>query len=246
MKIQIKILSITSLLLASSLAVAGSHPKWGYSDEEGPDHWASLSADFQECSGNNQSPVNLTHFIKSDLKKIKINYNTDGNEIVNNGHTIQINYAKGSSINIDGMNFELKQFHFHSPSENHINGKSYPLEAHFVHADKNANLAVIALMFDIGDENKTLDKAWSKMPQHTDDKYTLSNKVNADDLLPAKRDYYRFNGSLTTPPCSEGVRWFVMKEAVSLSKKQLGAFKSALHNPNNRPIQAVNARVILE
>ena len=121
--------------------------------------------------------------------------------------------------------FTLKQFHFHAPSENEIKGVSYPLEAHFVHADKDGNLAVVAVMFKEGKENPALAKLWSHMPSKEGDKIALSHTDNALDLFPQNHAYYRFNGSLTTPPCSEGVRWFVMKKPVFASKAQIEAFK---------------------
>lgn len=239
-------LTISSLLLVSNIAFASGGSHWGYSGHQGPDNWASLSADYSACSGKNQSPINLTGFIESEMQPIKFNYKTGGKEILNNGHTVQVNYKKGSSISIDGMEFNLLQFHFHAPSENHINGKSYPLEAHFVHADKNGHLAVVAVMFEQGSSNAELAKAWSKMPKHEGDKSSFSGLISAANLLPGNHDYYRFNGSLTTPPCSEGVRWFVMKDSVKASKAQIDSFKGALHSANNRPLQALNARMILK
>ncbi len=228
----------------SSYASQGSH--WGYSGQEGPKNWAALSADNFACSGKNQSPINLSGFIEADLSPIQFNYKAGGQEILNNGHTVQVNYEKGSNINIDGVAFELLQFHFHAPSENHINGASYPLEAHLVHADENGNLAVVAIMFEQGADNEGLKAAWSNMPKHEGDKHKLSKAVSASDLLPSNRDHYQFNGSLTTPPCSEGVRWLVMKNPVVVSKEQIEAFSQVLHGPNNRPLQPVNARAILQ
>ena len=233
-------------LFAATSAFAGSSAHWGYSGEQGPENWAKLSADYSACAGKNQSPINLTGFIEADLKPIEFQYKPGGQQILNNGHTVQVNYAKGSSIVIDGDTFNLLQFHFHAPSENHINGKSFPLEAHLVHADKDGNLAVVAIMFEPGDANSTLAKAWQQMPKHAGDKQDLKVTLNADDLLPADRDYYRFNGSLTTPPCSEGVRWLVMKQPVKVSKQQIEAFEHVLHHPNNRPIQTANARPVLQ
>ena len=219
---------------------------WGYSGHEGPNNWATLSSGYFACSGNNQSPINLSDFIEADLPPIQFDYNAGGYEILNNGHTVQVNYEKGSSIKVDGTEFDLLQFHFHAPSENHINGRSYPMEAHLVHADKNGNLAVVAVMFKQGAANVGLAKAWSNMPKKAGDKHKLPQTVNVSSILPKNRDYYRFNGSLTTPPCSEGVRWLVMKNAVTASKQQIEAFSHVLHEPNNRPIQAVNARAILK
>ena len=240
-----------TLILACALAVSGNvyasgKSHWGYSGHEGPENWAKLSADNFACAGRNQSPINLTGFIEAELSPINFNYQPGGREILNNGHTVQVNYQPGSSMTIDGKVFKLLQFHFHAPSENNINGKSFPLEAHLVHADKDGNLAVVAVMFEEGKANSGLSKAWQKMPEHEGDKNVLPATVNVDDILPADRDYYRFNGSLTTPPCTEGVRWLVMKQPVSASAEQLEKFRHALHGPNNRPLQAVNARPVLK
>jgi len=198
------------------------------------------------CAGKNQSPVNLTGFIEADLRPISFQYQAGGGEILNNGHTIQVNYAKGSTIRLDDQTFNLVQFHFHAPSENQIRGKSYPLEGHLVHAAKDGNLAVVAVMFSIGAENAGLAKIWAEMPRQAGEKLSLKSKVHVDDIIPATRDYYRFNGSLTTPPCSEGVRWLVLKAAATASKAQIDAFSKVMKHPNNRPLQAVNARPILE
>lgn len=241
-----KTLIIASLALASSAAFASGNAPWTYSGAGGPDEWAKLTPESSACAGKNQSPIDLNGFIKADLKAIQFAYQAGGKEIVNNGHTIQINYAPGSSIKLENVQFELKQFHFHAPSENLIKGKSYPLEGHFVHADKDGNLAVIAVMYKEGAENKALSTLWSVMPKEANEKADLANAFSATKLLPVKRSYYRFSGSLTTPPCSEGVRWMVMKNPVSVSKEQIGAFSQVLHHPNNRPVQATNARTILQ
>jgi carbonic anhydrase len=147
---------------------------------------------------------------------------------------------------IDGHEFELRQYHFHAPSENRINGKSYPMEAHLVHADKEGNLAVIAVMFVEGAENPSLARAWAHMPEKVGDKHSLPSSIAVDGMLPAKHGYYRYNGSLTTPPCSEGVRWIVMKAPVSASRPQIERFEHIMHHPNNRPVQPINARVVLQ
>ncbi|MGK0291528.1 MAG: carbonic anhydrase [bacterium] len=240
-----KLIVLTCALLLSSSVYAKKKAHWGYSGHGGAKNWAKLSKDNFACSGKNQSPVNLTGFIKASLSPIKFNYKKGGYQILNNGHTVQVNYKKGSNIKIYGKTFRLLQFHFHAPSENHINGHSYPLEAHLVHADKKGNLAVVAVMFKIGKANKGLTKAWSKMPKHAGNKHSISKMISVDDILPTSRKYYRFNGSLTTPPCSEGVRWFVMKNAITASKRQIASFSKVLHEPNNRPIQRINARTIL-
>lgn len=240
-----KLFAVGMLLLSSSaLSASGAH--WEYSGEAGPDNWAKLSPEYSACAGKNQSPINLTSFIEAKLKPIVFNYTGGSAEILNNGHTVQINVAPGSSISVDGIPFELKQFHFHAPSENLINGKSFPLEGHLVHADKDGNLAVVAVMFTEGKANNALEKAWAQMPKNEGDNLILSSGVSPREILPPNRDYYRFNGSLTTPPCSEGVRWLVMKHPVSASKEQIEEFVHVMHHPNNRPVQPVNARSVLK
>ncbi|HEY9053066.1 MAG TPA: carbonic anhydrase family protein [Gammaproteobacteria bacterium] len=241
-----KLVVIISLVLTSGICQASGDIHWTYSGNEGPEHWGELSDKFTICStGKNQSPIDISGLIEADLQPISFSYSNASKDILNNGHTIQVNYNAGSEITVDGINFELKQFHFHAPSENLIDGKSYPLEAHLVHADKDGNLAVIGVMFIEGKENKVLAKAWAKMPKNANDKQTLIG-VAANDLLPKNHDYYRFNGSLTTPPCSEGVRWLVMKNAVTASKSQIETFTNVMHHANNRPVQATNARPVLK
>lgn len=244
---QQRIGSLGGLLLAAATATAGGGAHWGYSGHEGPGHWGELSPEYSACAeGKNQSPINLRAFAEAELAPIEFRYAGQATEILNNGHTVQANYSGGSSIVVDGQEFELKQFHFHAPSENQINGESFPMEAHLVHADADGNLAVVAVMFEAGASNAAIAKLWKDMPEHAGDKNALGAKVGAAELLPADRDYYRFNGSLTTPPCTEGVRWLVMKQPVSLSEGQVEAFAHVLHHPNNRPVQAVNARSILK
>ncbi len=240
-----------SLFVASSL-LAGSHSAhWGYTGHEGPSKWGDLDPKYEMCKlGSSQSPINIENkdvVATSGLEKIEFNYRSAASKVLNNGHTVQVNMLGGSSIKVDGMEFNLKQFHFHTPSENNIDGKSFPLEAHFVHASKDGKLAVVALMFEDGAENATLKKIWGKMP-------VVAGESNAcglphegiDAMLPKKRDYYRFNGSLTTPPCSEGVRWFVLKDYSTISKAQVKEFLDAVHHENNRPVQPINARKVMK
>lgn len=237
---------LLSGLISSTTALAEDKAHWGYSGHEGPEHWAELSAEFGSCgSGKNQSPINLTGMIEGSLPNMAVSYKPGGNEVVNNGHTIQVNYQPGSTISVAGKTFELKQFHFHSPSENHIEGQSYPMEGHFVHADNDGNLAVIAVMYKIGKANTELEKAWAHMPHEAGIKHPLQKMINAGRLLPHKSDYYRFNGSLTTPPCTEGVNWFVMKYYDTASQEQIEKFVHAMHHDNNRPVQPLNARVVI-
>lgn len=233
------------MLLFSSFAFSSDGAVWEYTGDNGPDNWAELSPEYGACAGSNQSPINLTGFIDAKLKPVVFNYEAGSAEILNNGHTVQINTLPGSTITVDDIEFELKQFHFHVPSENQIHGKSFPMEGHLVHADKHGNLTVVAVMVTEGKVNNALAKAWAQMPKKGE-KLALSSDISPLEILPSKRDYYRFNGSLTTPPCSEGVRWLVMKHPISASKEQIDQFLHMIHHHNNRPVQPVNARPVLE
>ena len=247
MKKALVLLSLVALLITVSNAFAEGKKHWGYVGEEGPVHWAELAPEFGLCSsGKNQSPINLVNFIEAELPDIEFKYTSEASEILNNGHSVQANFAPGSAISIEGNTFELKQVHFHTPSENQIDGKSFPMEAHFVHVDGKGNLAVIALFFEIGQANEAMAALWSQMPDKAGEKLQLSSKVKASDLLPKNRAYYRFNGSLTTPPCTEGVWWLVMKNVVSASKEQVDQFSRVMEHPNNRPVQPINARPVLQ
>ncbi|CAK9883643.1 MAG: Carbonic anhydrase [Candidatus Erwinia impunctatus] len=161
-------------------------------------------------------------------------------------HTIQITVNDGDDFILDNEKFILKQFHFHTPSENHIFDKSYPLEAHFVHANSDGEVAVIAVMFDIGKENSTLNTILQAVPEKVDDSQPLKKTIDLAPLFPEDKSYYRFSGSLTTPPCSEGLSWLVIKQPLTLSEKQLNKFTKILKHTNNRPIQPLRGRVIVE
>lgn len=241
-----KLILLIVMAFASVTVHADARTHWHYSGAEGPANWSRLSPEFSACTGKNQSPINLADFIEADLPQINFNYQAGGNEILNNGHTIQVNYQQGSTIAINGHTFTLKQFHFHAPSENYINGKQYPLEAHLVHADSEGNLAVIAIMFNEGPTNAALEVDWAKMPGQADSLQPLSPMVSAENIVPLNRDYYRFSGSLTTPPCTEGVLWMVMKNQDTASKAQIARFAKVIGEPDNRPLQATNARAVLQ
>jgi carbonic anhydrase len=244
MKSLFRLTLITGIALVVSQGALAQH--WSYEGEGAPANWAKLDPKFVMCGiGKNQSPIDLAQFTEADLKPLKLNYKAAASDILNNGHTVQVNYAPGSTLVVDGHEFELKQFHFHAPSENTLNGKHFPLEGHLVHADKDGNLAVVAVMFSDGKANPLLSKLWEQMPAKKDDKNTLPAGLSVTGLLPASRDHYSFNGSLTTPPCSEGVRWLVIKQPATASKAQIERFTKTLGIENNRPVQPINAREVL-
>lgn len=225
-------------------------PHWSYSGSEGPEYWGDLSTDFSTCkTGSNQSPVDIKgNLLDAKLPPIDFKYNMlTPNTIVNNGHTVQVNMWSGGEITVDGIKFKLKQFHFHTPSENKINGQSFPLEAHFVHLSENNEIAVVAMLYIPGADDPTLRNLWENLPMNTGDSIKLKSKtLKSLELEDKLANYYRFNGSLTTPPCTEGVRWIVMKQPFSVSKAQVDKLQLALKQANNRPVQPLNARVIVE
>ena len=247
---KILVSGLTTALFSSALLASGHGTHWGYTGHAGPENWGDLDSKYVMCKlGNNQSPINITNKISvmsKDLEPISFKYATGASSVVDNGHTIQVNITDGSDIEIDGVKFALKQFHFHSPSENQIDGKNFPLEAHFVHVSKDGHLAVVAIMFKEGKENKVLQKIWDRMPNKAGEsaKCGLPSKL-INELLPKNKDYYRFSGSLTTPPCSEGVRWMVLKNYVTISPAQVKEFSKIIHK-NNRPVQPLNARKVMK
>ncbi|RQM37309.1 carbonic anhydrase [Erwinia psidii] len=239
--------SVLLLCIAASLSPAFSASNWSYEGQQSPEHWAELSKEFHTChEGKYQSPVNITHVVHGHLPDLHIDFHTDTETIVNNDHTIMVTVRDNDHFLLDDKKFILKQFHFHAPSENHINGKAWPLEAHFVHADDNNELAVIAVMFKEGKENPGLTDLIAAFPSEKDHPEVFKQGVDLRKLLPSEKRYYRLSGSLTTPPCTEGVRWLVMKQPVTLSAEQLKAFKEALQHPNNRPIQDLHGRMVVD
>lgn len=233
-------------VLAAPLVLAENHAHWGYSGHAGAAHWAEMDEGFKTCKlGKNQAPINIeTRKVeKAALKPIEFAYTPSEGEVINNGHTIQINLPAAGTATIDGTEYPLLQFHFHAPSEERVNGKTYPMVAHLVHKNAEGKLAVIALLFKQGKENAALKPIFANLPSEEGSKKALDAKITAVDFLPADQAYYAFIGSLTTPPCSEEVRWQVLKTPVELSASQIAAFKK-LYKMNARPVQPLNGRVV--
>jgi len=228
-----------------NVTLAAEEQHWSYSGEDGPQQWGDLSSDYLMCSkGRNQSPIDLSGAIDADLDELILDYPNRGivGE-VNNGHTIQENLNPGNFITIQKQKFEARQFHFHSPSEHRIDGKSFPMEIHIVHADPDGRLAVVGLMFEEGDENSMLDRLSGFRPAGL---APYTGPVDYNRLITSRDEYYTYNGSLTTPPCSEGVVWIVLKNPVTASREQIDRFRDAIGADSNRPIQPRNARTILD
>lgn len=236
------------LLLAGTAWASGQGAHWGYSGHEGPMFWGDLSHEYAICkSGKNQSPINVDFLIEAELSPLVFQYDAAPLDIVNNGHTVKINYAPGSTVTVDGHTYNLLQFHFHTPSENTVKGQFFAMEAHLVHADDAGNLGVVGVMFEDGAENPFIEEIWAHMPEKAGVTKSLPEvTLNVKDMLPANKAYYRFNGSLTTPPCSEGVNWMLLKTPVSVSRAQAEKFHALMGGDNNRPVQPVNARPVLQ
>lgn len=219
---------------------------WSYSGESGPDHWGELSQEFQTCEiGRNQSPIDVVNPVEAALAPIEIHYDGRTKEILNNGHTIQINVEPGSWLSADGARFDLAQFHFHSPSEHRVRGASFPFEVHFVHRNQAGELAVVGVVFREGAPDTQLASIWSALPAAESPATPVAVVVRELALMPDDLSYFQYNGSLTTPPCTEGVRWYVVQAVKSASPEQVAAFVKVV-GTNARPPQPLNARHVLQ
>lgn len=225
-------------LFAVGAALAQDHPPvhWTYEGEEGPDHWGELSPDYTKCvDGSAQSPINVTDAQAVDLVDIAFNYGSTQLNILNNGHTIQVTADPGSSITYNEVQFNLAQFHFHNPSEHEIDSAAAPMEIHFVHANDAGDLAVVGVMLVEGAENEAFAGVFSNLPAE-EGETPMAITVDLGALLPADRHFFTYGGSLTTPPCSENVRWLLLDVPVELSHEQIEAF-AAIFEGNARPVQ---------
>lgn len=222
-------------------------PHWTYEGEEGPAHWAELSPDFHACGdGHAQTPidVNSRYAETVGLDDVLFHYHPVAGKVVNNGHTVQATLGAGNAIEVDGGYYELLQFHEHSPSEHRLDGKSFPLELHLVHSDATGHLAVVGVFVTPGPANPALEPFLAAMSPKVAAEKPLAAPYDPAALLPAHHDVYRYTGSLTTPPCTEGVRWIVMATPVTASEEQIERIR-ALYEHNARPIQALNGRMVL-
>jgi carbonic anhydrase len=238
---------IASMIFAAVSFGTESPHHWSYNGSTGPKQWGSLETDFKTCAlGKYQSPINIRDDLttKADLPTIEFAYRSAPLKIIDNGHTIQINYAPGSFVTINGKEYELVQFHFHRPSEERINGKRYDMVAHLVHKDADGKLAVVAVLLTNGVANPFINTLWQNLPKEKEVETAVDSvSINIADLLPKDRAYYTFNGSLTTPPCSEGVTWFVLKHPSSISADQVARFARS-YPMNARPVQPLDGREI--
>jgi carbonic anhydrase len=229
-------------------ATGGSHTTlhWSYEGKSGPDGWSHLSPDNQTCaSGRRQSPIDIRDGIRVDLEPIKFSYGSTSYSVIDNGHTIQVNVAEGQNIRVMERTYQLLQFHFHKPAEERVNGRGYDMVVHLVHKDAEGRLAVVAVLLEQGPENLLIQTIWNNLPLEQGMVVSPSASIDLSRLLPEKRDYWAYMGSLTTPPCTEDVLWMVMKQPLPVSPDQLSIF-GRLYPNNARPIQPANGRLVKE
>lgn len=224
----------------------GGAAHWSYEGEAGPQNWGELSADFRVCElGFEQTPIDLRNAVSAQLAGVEPDFQSMPLTIINNGHTIQVNCSPGSRTRIDDRPFELLQFHFHHPSEHLLAGRAFELELHFVHRSDTGQLAVLGVFIQLGTENAALEPIWAAMPTEAGPAQEIGTPIRPAALLPTDRGFFRYQGSLTTPPCSEGVLWTMFKQPIEASEAQIRKF-AGLFPVNARPVQGVNRRFLLQ
>jgi carbonic anhydrase len=219
---------------------------WGYEGEGAPANWAMLRGDYASCAtGKRQSPIDIREGIKVSLETIRFDYKPTQFRMIDNGHSLQVTPGEGLTIKVMGKTYELLQFHFHRPSEERVNGKLYDMVVHMVHKNDEGQLAVVAVLLEKGSEQPLIQTLWNNMPLERDMEVSPTEAIDPMQLLPENRAYWTYMGSLTTPPCTEGVLWMVMKQPVQVSPEQVAIF-SRLYRNNARPVQPANGRLIKE
>jgi len=217
---------------------------WAYNGPAGPQSWGGLKPEFAKCStGQRQSPIDIRDGIAVDLDPVDFDYRASGFRVIDNGHTVQVNLAPGNTIQLRGRRFELLQFHFHRPSEERIDGRLFDMVVHLVHKDAEGQLAVVAVLLDRGSAQPIVQAVWNNLPLEKGEEQPARGVIDLNHLLPPDRRYYTYMGSLTTPPCTEGVTWVVMRQPVPVSQEQIDIF-ARLYPMNARPVQQAAGRMI--
>ena len=229
---------------ADKAAKPAGHGHWSYHGETGPEHWHALNPEFKQCGvGERQSPIDIRDGIPVELDPIQFDYKLSAFRVIDNGHTVQVNVESGNRIVVNGRRYDLVQFHFHRPSEERLNGKQFDMVAHLVHKDLEGKLAVVAVLIEEGKGHPIVQQIWNNLPLEKRTEQAGLQGLDLIQLLPQDRRYVTYMGSLTTPPCSEGVLWMVLKTPVSVSPQQIAIF-SRLYPMNARPVQPVRDRLI--
>jgi carbonic anhydrase len=234
-------------LAAASEAHHGGAVHWSYAGETGPQAWGQLKPEFNLCAiGKRQSPINIeeTSTLQGPAEALQFSYLPSSGTVVNNGHTIEVDVDGDNALTVRGSTYKLLQFHFHTPSEEQVNGRNFAMVAHLVHQNAQGQLAVVSVLLDPGVANALINKVWTYMPLDSNDRVRLpAGLIDMNELLPKDPRYYQFMGSLTTPPCTEGVLWLVFKQATPVSREQIRLFTQLFPN-NARPLQALNGRAV--
>ena len=218
---------------------------WDYMGIEGPEHWGMLTEEYMTCeSGDRQSPINITMTHHGDhQQQLVFNYKTSQLHEMNNGHTIQISHVSGCRIDLNDRKYQLRQFHFHAPSEHHIEGKAFPMEMHLVHQDETGHVLVLAVMMETDAAQPVLSNLWKWLPEQIGEEVSIPLELGLTDILPTSTHHYAYSGSLTTPPCSEGVQWIVLKDSMHVTQQDVDQFVQII-GQNARPIQPLRNRHI--
>ncbi|WP_026606558.1 carbonic anhydrase [Methylocapsa acidiphila] len=231
--------------LCANIGFAAEGAHWSYEGAHGPDHWADLDTANKVCGfGDQQSPVAIDETIEAELPLLKIDWARQADTIVNNGHTIQLNFNEGGALSVGPEQYKLVQFHFHHPSEHLIDDKRFRMEAHFVHRNASDSLAVVGVLISAGKANAEFAELIKAIPASEGAPVKLESSIDPKALLPKKRGYYRYSGSLTTPPCSEIVDWFLLSDPIEVAESDIAAF-AKLYPMNARPAQKLDRRFVL-
>jgi len=231
--------------LCTRPVAAADHEHWSYTGETGPEHWGEIDkANFACSAGSQQSPLNISGSVKAMLPPIGVSWNKGSGRLVNNGHTIQVNVPPGSGLSRGGSKYELRQYHFHHPSEHLIEGKRFAMEAHFVHKNiENDDLGVLGVLLVPGAVNAAFAQLATAFPAQADTEVTVVT-IDVNGLLPATLGYWYYEGSLTTPPCTENVDWMLAMQSLEVAEADIAKF-AALYPNNARTVEPSNRRLVL-
>jgi carbonic anhydrase len=231
---------------AAKAAVHGSVPHWGYEGAAGPAAWGGLRPEFATCNqGQRQSPIDIRDGLAVDLEPVRFDYRASPFAVIDTGRTLQVNVAAGNHIDLGGRRFELRRVQFHRPAEHRIDGRSFEMTAHLIHEDEKGRQAVVAVLLEPGPAQPAVQTVWNHIPLEKNEEFAARVSLDPSELLPADRRYYTYMGSLTTPPCSEGVQWVVMRMPVTMAPEQIELF-ARIYPMNARPLQASGDRRILQ
>jgi carbonic anhydrase len=244
------VLPVVVVVLAPAGPRAQWKTRWSYEGANGPEHWGDLDPEYARCkAGKEQSPIDIRNAQKASLPAIRFEYRSGPLKIINNGYTaVRVNYTPGNGnfLIVGDQRYELTQFHFHHPSEEYIHGEPYDMVIHLMHEASDGKVAAVAVLLKAGSANATIHQLWKYMPKTEGKEEQIAGvEVNPIGLLPPDTSYYTYMGSVTAPPCTEGVTWFVLKTPVDISAEEIGTF-AKLYPHDVRPPQPLNGRVVKE